>query len=72
MLFYKQLQFVALELCLQFFWSLLDLDFRSFWLRRILASGLDFSGFGLLATDVVAKPRAGFPAGFFFLAMVEN
>jgi hypothetical protein len=28
-----------------------------------------FSGFGLLAIDVVAKPRAGFAVGFFFLAI---
>lgn len=29
-----------------------------------------FSCLGLLATDVVAKPLAGFAVGFFFLAMV--
>jgi hypothetical protein len=27
---------------------------------------------GLLAMDVVAKPRAGLPAGFFFLAMFQR
>lgn len=31
----------------------------------IVSSG--FSGFGLDATDVVANPRAGLAAGFFFL-----
>ena len=38
----------------------------------VAASTADFSTFGLLATEVVAKPRAGLPAGFFFLAIVDG
>jgi hypothetical protein len=36
------------------------------------ASTAAFSGLGLLAMEVVAKPRAGLPAGFFFFAMVDK
>jgi hypothetical protein len=35
----------------------------------LLASS-GFSGFGLDAVDVVAKPRAGLAAGFFFLPAI--
>jgi hypothetical protein len=35
----------------------------------LLASS-GFSGFGFDATDVVAKPRAGLAAGFFFLPAI--